>query len=318
MATAERWRRFGHDRLYVTAADGAKLGHLDLRTSSSHDVPSDRIGEFREAVRAWTEANPDAMPKSAADAGPPRQPAPPQTTPQSSESAAPPQRTTPRSVPPPTPPGRDLAANQPGQAAAEVAAAYRDAQPFSTRLFRLLGRHTKERAWRIGAAGEVETADRLRALTDPAPWRLNTVGPWRVLHSVPVGDLGSDIDHVLIGPPGVFTINTKTHPGKLVWANPKMITVDKHKTRYAEIARRESDIAGRLLTAALGHPVPVAPVISVVGGTVGGNHQPLGVTVVPVKKLVDWLLQQPASYSPARIETVYAVARRSSSWQPRG
>jgi hypothetical protein len=28
MATAKRWRRFGHDRLYVTAADGAKLGHL--------------------------------------------------------------------------------------------------------------------------------------------------------------------------------------------------------------------------------------------------------------------------------------------------
>jgi hypothetical protein len=70
------------------------------------------------------------------------------------------------------------------------------------------------------------------------------------------------------------------------------------------------------LTAALGHPVPVAPVISVVGGTVGGNHQPLGVTVVPVKKLVDWLLQQPVSYTPAGVEKVYAVARRSTSWQP--
>jgi hypothetical protein len=107
-----------------------------------------------------------------------------------------------RDAAPSTPPDRDLAASQPGQAAAEVAAAYRDAQPIASRLFRLLGWHTKERAWRIGAAGEVETADRLRALTDPAPWGLNTVGLWRVLHSVPVGDLGSDIDHVLIGPPG--------------------------------------------------------------------------------------------------------------------
>jgi hypothetical protein len=71
------------------------------------------------------------------------------------------------------------------------------------------------------------------------------------------------------------------------------------------------------LTATLGHPVPVAPVISVVGGTAGGNHQPLGVTVVPVKKLVDWLLQQPVSYSPAGVEKVYAVARRSGAWQAR-
>jgi len=39
---------------------------------------------------------------------------------------------------------------------------------------------------------------------------------WRVLHSVPLRDargaVRGDIDHVLIGPPGVVTINTKHHP----------------------------------------------------------------------------------------------------------
>ena len=133
-----------------------------------------------------------------------------------------------------------------------------------------------------------------------------------------MGDLGSDIDHVVIGPPGMFTINTKTHPDKLIWANAKVITVDKRKTHYAKVARTEADTATRLLTAALRHPVPVAPVISVVRGTVGGNHQPLGVTVVPVKKLVDWLLHQPVYYSPADVERVYAVARWSTTWQPLG
>jgi hypothetical protein len=33
---------------------------------------------------------------------------------------------------------------------------------------------------------------------------------WRVLHSVPVGSRDSDIDHVVIGPGGVYTINAKT------------------------------------------------------------------------------------------------------------
>jgi hypothetical protein len=32
-----------------------------------------------------------------------------------------------------------------------------------------------------------------------------------VLHAVPVGDRGSDIDHVVIGHGGVYTVNTKTH-----------------------------------------------------------------------------------------------------------
>lgn len=35
-----------------------------------------------------------------------------------------------------------------------------------------------------------------------------------ILHSIPVGTGRGDIDHVVIGPPGVFTINTKHHPGR--------------------------------------------------------------------------------------------------------
>ena len=47
---------------------------------------------------------------------------------------------------------------------------------------------------------------------------LAQLGPeWTVLHSVPVGRGKSDIDHIAIGPPGVFTINTKFSPGKDVW-----------------------------------------------------------------------------------------------------
>ena len=154
-------------------------------------------------------------------------------------------------------------------------------------------------------------------LTEPRRWRLDTGEVWRVLHAVPVGDKGSDIDHVLIGPPGVFAINTKNHPGKRVWAQPTLITVDRHGTRYAEVTRAEADRAGKLLTAALRHPVSVVPVLSIVGASVvGGNHQPHGVTVVPVKKLVGWLVRLPVRYSPLHVEALYAAARRSTTWQP--
>lgn len=63
------------------------------------------------------------------------------------------------------------------------------------------------RGWYLGVHGERWVATRLAML-----------GPeYTVLHSVPVGRGDSDIDHVVIGPTGVFTINTKYHPGKDVW-----------------------------------------------------------------------------------------------------
>lgn len=61
--------------------------------------------------------------------------------------------------------------------------------------------------WYLGVHGERWVATRLAML-----------GPeYTVLHSVPIGNGNSDIDHVVIGPTGVFTINTKYSPGKDVW-----------------------------------------------------------------------------------------------------
>lgn len=83
------------------------------------------------------------------------------------------------------------------------------------------------------------------------------------------------------------------------------------------IARAEADRAAELLAAAVGgRRVPVFPVISVVGaGALVANHQPRGVTVIAVKKLVTWLLQLPHRYQPHTIDGLYAVARRSTTWQ---
>jgi Nuclease-related domain len=78
---------------------------------------------------------------------------------------------------------------------------------------------------------------------------------WRVFHSVPVGDRGSDIDHVVIGPGGVWTVNTKGHPGKSVWVRPQH---DPRRRAHAALPtelRHEAERARRLLTQACGFPV---------------------------------------------------------------
>jgi len=66
--------------------------------------------------------------------------------------------------------------------------------------------------WYLGALGELDVAR-----------SLDSLGPeWRVFRAVPIGTGSSDIDHVVIGPPGVFTINTKHHQGKDIWIGAKL------------------------------------------------------------------------------------------------
>jgi len=75
-------------------------------------------------------------------------------------------------------------------------------------------------SWYWGVLGERRVAAHLARL-----------GPeWCVLHSIPIGTKGKDIDHLVIGPPGVFAINTKDHRGKRIWA-AGCIYVDRCRAR---------------------------------------------------------------------------------------
>lgn len=51
------------------------------------------------------------------------------------------------------------------------------------------------------------------------------VPPWTVQHAIPVGSHGTDIDHVPIGPGGMFTLNAKNHSGQLFSAIGRMLMI---------------------------------------------------------------------------------------------
>src|ERR1700676_4417735 len=53
-----------------------------------------------------------------------------------------------------------------------------------------------------GASGEEHVGSLLETLSDSG---------WRVLHDASMGR--GNVDHILIGPAGVFTVETKSHPG---------------------------------------------------------------------------------------------------------
>ena len=209
----------------------------------------------------------------------------------------------------------DLALQRPGEGARlraeEELAEMRSRTRVGTVIARTLDWKTDERAWRVGADGEKTVGARLE--------RLRSYG-WRVLHSVPVGKKGSDIDHVLIGPGGVYTINTKNHPGKKVWVGKHAIRVDGRSVSYLRNSRFEADRASDLLSAVAGFLVVTRPAIVFL---TGGLITDLTIKQRPDDVLIFSRADVPRAFRQAskrltsdQVEYLYEIARRRSTWQP--
>jgi Nuclease-related domain len=141
-----------------------------------------------------------------------------------------------------------------------------------------------------------------------------------VLHSVPVGKGSSDIDHVVIGRAGVFTINTKYSPGKKIWVNGYGLFVDGHKQFYVRNSTAEARRAADLLSEASGLTVPVTALIVFVdpgaithkGSAGGGEHDP-AVRVLADAELFRVFTSRP-EFSDEQVGRIVAAAVRPETW----
>lgn len=300
---AERKRVYSHDMLYVTDSAGKKVGRINLESGKvMMDLPELR-SDFDEFVARWRAEN---IAASEADETPADDPGLSTATIEDQPATT---------IDPALlggvaeegPAWQDLSQNRAGQAVRERAVELRSEAPVKTFVARVFGVHTDERAYRVGADGEEEVAWRMRKLGDG----------WHVLHSVPVGEKDSDIDHVVIGPPGVFTLNTKNHSRKKVWVAEKAFMVSGQKTNYLRNSRHEAARASKLLTTACGFDVQVDPIIVVIAAELTIKAQPADVHVVARKRIGKWLERRPATLSPVAVEAIYEMARRDTTWRPR-
>ena len=181
-----------------------------------------------------------------------------------------------------------------------------------------------DRSWRKGADGEATVGEILQQLTIPSRLdRLRHRPPaWRVLHSVPVGTGRGDIDHVLIGPPGVVTINTKHHLAAKIRVRGDQLQVNRHQTDYVIKARREADRATALLTTALalaGHPqlaarLHVRSVIAIVGAPVIVEAYAPEVAVLMTRQLTPTSPHCPPCSARPTWRPLYGLARHRAVW----
>lgn len=124
---------------------------------------------------------------------------------------------------------------------------------------------------------------------------------WQTLSTV-VKRSGTDIDHLAIGPPGVFTINTAgSHD-------------DVHQA-YLQSRLKAADAVARILTNATGLTVKVTPVLVFVGTASNSAVASHADVLMTHAELIDQtLLDLPAVYSIQERAGIYAVARRAETW----
>jgi len=154
-------------------------------------------------------------------------------------------------------------------------------------------------AWRRGAAGERRTARLLDLLERQG---------WAVLHDVAVPGSRANIDHLVIGPGGVFVVDSKQYRGRLrldssgqLWHGgyplaPALRTVDF-----------EADRAAQVLT---DPDVVVVPIVAVHRAQVPwGKVVMQGVPVVAARRLPSMLRALPAVLGPERVAVLADQAR---------
>jgi hypothetical protein len=153
-------------------------------------------------------------------------------------------------------------------------------------------------AWRRGAVGERRTARLLGQLERHG---------WVVLHDLAVPGSAANLDHLVIGPGGVFVIDSKQYRGRLqldpsgrLWHGRYPLAPTLRAVGF------EADRAAQVLA----DPQVVVPIVAVHGAQVPWGKVVIGgVPVVPARRLPSLLRELPAVLGPERVAVLADQAR---------
>jgi hypothetical protein len=154
-------------------------------------------------------------------------------------------------------------------------------------------------AWRRGAAGERRTARLLGPLERHG---------WVVLHDLAVPGSRANIDHLAIGPGGIFVVDSKQYRGRLQLDGSGRLWHGRYPLAPTlQAVSFEADQAARVL---LNPGVVVVPIVAVHGAQVPwGKVVMTGIPVVSARRLPRMLRELPAIVGPERVAWLADQAR---------
>ena len=137
---------------------------------------------------------------------------------------------------------------------------------------------------------------------------------WYVVHAVGAGEFGDNdrpIDHVVIGPGGVYAIYLEHQPGAKVWVSEHTVTIDGRDSERLRETRFEARHSTNVLTEVCGFDVTVQSVLVLIGAaTMQTLSRPAEVHVRTQHDIRDWLCKQPTRLDANKASTVHERIRR--------
>jgi len=165
-----------------------------------------------------------------------------------------------------------------------------------------IGKAAGARAERV--RGTAAIATRLNALASPTT---------HVLHNVPVGLGANVIDHLIVGPQGVFSVSIRQHPGHNVLVDGYAMHVDGEYVTWLRAAKFQAERVATLLRTQARIDVPVRACVVLVTGftspSVTFRTRPIGASVLTKRDVPKWFRGQPTVLSQSEVTQIVWVAR---------
>jgi hypothetical protein len=153
-------------------------------------------------------------------------------------------------------------------------------------------------AWLTGAEGEERTRKFLRPLEAQG---------FRVIHDKLIPHSRANIDHIVVGPPGVFIIETKNYAGRIRIGDDEVSVAGHRRSQIVAQAKREA-----AAVAAVVAPTAVTPLLCVHRAELGWfKMEADGVRIVGPREMVKFLRKAPVQLTPDEVARLADLVEKS-------
>ncbi|WP_405140573.1 NERD domain-containing protein [Sphaerisporangium sp. NBC_01403] len=188
-------------------------------------------------------------------------------------------------------------------------------------------------SWRLGLVAAIiaaiaDTVYRARTASTVAPWRRASAAERRTeaqlrklerngyltLHARAIPDSDAQIDHLVVGPTGVYAVDSEKWDKRLpvrVQSHRKLFHGPFNQKPRLDEARWEASQASELITRELGREVTVVPSLAIYGPAIPWKILNIReVDVFDGSRVRKWITNRERSLTSDEVEEIYAAAEQ--------